>query len=305
MIWRDHKRLAAQMADAFNLGKFKDDLIKGSVEPDEKRTLVHVWPKAKRTTRAAMYRARRAFLKGDLKRTARFLGVVSHYIADGMVHETIDTFHNAKEHSQIENELGDLVEIPNLAPLDPEEEELTDGEYIFAEINTLVREGLDGERLGRALSLLCSGVLSSTSVPEDLIETRRIFVERIQSPLIKLLGAAALAVSGIGFIFSRDPLWALPIPFALLLAGSPAIFRFLARYSGILAAPALLGLIYSRFDPGRLILTVILAGFSVYLHFVPDLSRHGEKWYLMKDIARPMLFGGAPSQSHNPISSVK
>ena len=122
MIWRDHKRLAAQMADAFDLGEFKDDLIKGSVEPDDKRTLVHIWPKAKRTTRTAMYRARKAFLNGDLKRTARYLGIVSHYIADGMVHETIDTYHNAKEHSQIEDELGGLVEIPNLAPIDPEEE---------------------------------------------------------------------------------------------------------------------------------------------------------------------------------------
>jgi hypothetical protein len=279
MIWRDHKRIAARMADVFDLRQFKDDLIKGSVEPDEKRTLVHIWPKAKRTTRAAMYRARRAFLKGDLKRTARFLGIVSHYIADGMVHETIDTFHNAKEHSQIEDELGALVEIPNLAPIDPEEEELTDGEYIFAEIDTLVGEGLDGERLGRALSLLCSGVLSSPTVPQDLIETHRLFAEKIKSPLIRILGVAALAVSGIGYIFSRDPLWALLIPFALLMAGSQAIFRFLARYSGILAVPVLLGLIYSWFDPGRLILTIILIGFSVYLHFVPDLSRLSEKWY--------------------------
>ncbi len=279
MIWRDHKRIAARMADVFDLRQFKDDLIKGSVEPDEKRTLVHIWPKAKRTTRTAMYRARKAFLNGDLKRTARYLGIVSHYIADGMVHETIDTYHNAKEHSQIEDELGGLVEIPNLAPIDPEEEELTDGEYIFAEIDTLVREGLDGKRLERALALLCSGVLSSTSVPEDLTETRRLFVERIKSPLIRILGAAAPAVGGIGYIFTRDPLWGLLIPFVLLLAGSPAIFRFLARYSGILAAPALLGLIYSWFDPGRLILTLLLAGFSVHLHFVSDLSRLSEKWY--------------------------
>ncbi len=279
MIWRDHKRIAARMADVFDLRQFKDDLIKGSVEPDEKRTLVHIWPKAKRTTRIAMYRSRKAFLNGDLKRTARYLGIVSHYIADGMVHETIDTFHNAKEHSQIEDELGGLVEIPNLAQIDPEEEELTDGEYIFAEIDTLVREGLDGKRLERALALLCSGVLSSTSVPEDLIETRRLFVERIKRPLIRILGVAALAASGVGYIFTRDPLWGALIPFVLLLAGSPAIFRFLARYSGILAAPALLGLIYSWFDPGRLILTLILAGFSVYLHFVPDLSRLNERWY--------------------------
>jgi len=279
MIWRDHKRIAAQMADVFDLRQFKDDLIKGSVEPDEKRTLVHIWPKAKRTTRAAMYRARRAFLKGDLKLTARFLGIVSHYIADGMVHETIDTFHNAKEHSQIEDELGALVEISNLAPIDPEEEELTDGEYIFAEIDTLVGEGLDGKRLERALSLLCSGVLSSRSVPEDLIETHRLFIEKIRSPLIKILGVAALAGSGIGYIFTGDPLWGLLIPFAFILAGIPAIFRFLARYSGILAAPALLGLIYYWFDPGLLILTIILIGFSVYLHFVPDLSRLSEKWY--------------------------
>lgn len=282
MIWRDHKRIAARMADVFDLRQFKDDLIKGSVEPDEKRTLTHVWPKAKRTARATMYRARKAYLNGNLKRCARLIGVVSHHIADGMVHETIDTFHNAKEHSQIENELGDLVEIPNLARINPAEEELTDGEYIFAEIDTLVGQGLDGERLGRALSMLCSGVLSSKSVPEDLIETRRLFVEKIKSPPIRILGVAALAASGIGYIFTRDPLWGLLIPFILLLGGSPAIFRFLARYSSILAAPALLGLIYSWFDPGRLILILILAGFSVCLYFVPDLSRLNERWFLIK-----------------------
>jgi len=279
MIWRDHKRIAARMADVFDLRQFKDDLVKGSVEPDEKRTLTHVWPKAKRTARATMYRARKAYLKGNLKRCARLIGVVSHHIADGMVHETIGTFHSSKEHSQIENELGDLVEIPNLAPIDPAEEELTDGEFIFSEIDTLVREGLDGERLGRALSLLCSGVLSSPTVPQDLIETHRLFAEKIKSPLIRILGVAALAVSGLGYIFSRDPLWALLVPFAFLLTGRPAVFRFLARYSIILAAPAILGLIYSWFDPGLLVLTIILIGFSVYLHFVPDLSRLSEKWY--------------------------
>jgi Zinc dependent phospholipase C len=279
MIWRDHKRIAARMADVFDLRQFKDDLIKGSVEPDEKRTLTHVWPKAKRTARATMYRARKAYLKGNLKRCARLIGVVSHHIADGMVHETIGTFHSSKEHSQIENELGDLVEIPNLARIDPEEEELTDGEYIFAEIDTLVGQGLDGERLGRALSMLCSGVLSSTSVPEDLIETRHLFIKRIKSPLVMIPGAAALVMSGIGYLFLRDPLWALAIPFVLLLAGRPPLFRFLARYSVILAVPALLGLIYSWFDPGRLILTIILLGFAIYLHFVPDLSRLSEKWY--------------------------
>jgi hypothetical protein len=88
-----------------------------------------------------------------------------------------------------------------------------------------------------------------------------------------------LAVSGIGYIFSQDSLWALLVPFAFLLTGRPAIFRFLARYSIILAAPAILGLIYSWFDAGLLVLTIILIGFSVYLHFVPDLSRLSEKWY--------------------------
>ncbi|MEA1927552.1 MAG: zinc dependent phospholipase C family protein [Candidatus Auribacterota bacterium] len=281
MIWRDHKRIAARMADVFDLRQFKDDLIKGSVEPDEKRTLVHVWPKAKRTTRAAMYRARRAFLKGDMKQCARLLGIVSHYIADGMVHETIDTLYSAKEHSQIEDELGDLVEIPDLAPLDPEEEELTDGEYIFAEIDTLVSQGLDGPRLERALSLLCSGVLSPVEAPEDLIEARRLFLERINRPLIKIVSIAAAAAGVLGGIVFHDFLWVLLIPFALILSGSPAIFRFLARYSGLLVVPALLGLIYAWFDPGRLVLTLILAGLSVCLYFVPDLSRLSEKWYLL------------------------
>jgi len=271
------------MADVFDLRQFKDDLVKGSVEPDEKRTLTHIWPKAKRTARVTMYRARKAYLRGNLKLCARLIGVVSHHIADGMVHETIGTFHSSKEHSQIENELGDLVEIPNLAPLDPAEEELTDGEYIFAEIDNLVEQGLDGERLARALSLLCSGVLSSTSVPDDLIETRRLFIKRIKSPLVIIPVVAALVISGTGYLFFRDPLWALSIPFVLLLFGSPTIFRFLARYSGILVVPALLGLIYAWFDPGRLVLTIILIGISVYLHFVPDLSRLSEKWYVFTE----------------------
>lgn len=281
MIWRDHKRMAVQMADAFDLREFKDDLIKGSVEPDEKRTLVHIWPKAKRATKAAMYQARRAFLKGNLKRCARFLGIVSHFIADGMVHETIDTYHKSKEHSQIEDELGDLVEISALPTIDSSGEGLADGEFVFREIDALVRKGLDAKRLGRALSLLCSAVLSPPRAPGELIETRRSFVIRINRPPVKILSIAPPAAAVFGVLLFHDPLWALLIPFALLLAGRPAIFRFLARYSGVLAAGALLGLIY-RFGGDRLALTSLLAGISLYLFTIPDLSRLSEKWYLLK-----------------------
>ncbi|MDP8214102.1 MAG: zinc dependent phospholipase C family protein [Candidatus Euphemobacter frigidus] len=282
MIWRDHKRLAAQMADAFDLGEFKDDLIKGSVEPDKKRTLVHIWPKSKRATKLAMYRARRAFLKGNLKRCARFLGIVSHFIADGMVHETIDTYYKSKEHSQIEDELGNLVEISAFPAIDSAGEGLSDGEFVFREIDALVRGGLDGVRLGRALSLLCSGVLSPPRAPEELIETRHSFVIRINRPPLKLLSIVAPAAGVLGTLLFHDPLWALLIPFALLLAGSPAIFRFLARYCPTLAAGALLGLIY-RFGWDRLALTLLLAGISLYLFTIPDLSRLSEKWYFLND----------------------
>ncbi|MFH1037797.1 MAG: zinc dependent phospholipase C family protein [PVC group bacterium] len=279
MIWRDHKRLAAQMADAFNLGKYRDALIDGSVEPDRKRTLTHTWPKARRTARAGLYRARQAFLKGNLKRCARFLGVVSHHIADGMVHETIDTYHRSKEHSRIEDELGDMVEISALPAIDSAGEGLVDGEFVFGEIDALVREGLDNKRLGRALSLLCSAVLSPPEAPEELIETRRLFVERISRPAIKILGIAAAAAGAAGALIFHDPLWVLLLPFAFLATGKAAVFRLFARFSWLPTATALVGLIHLWPEWGKLVLTAILAGLSLYLFTFPDLSRLSEKWY--------------------------
>ena len=123
----------------------------------------------------------------------------------------------------------------------------------------------------------------SPRAPDELIEARRSFVIRINRPPIKLLSIVAPAAGVLGTFLFHDPLWALLIPFALLLAGSPAIFRFLARYSPILTAAALLGLIY-RLGWDRLSLTLLLSGISLYLFTIPDLSRLSEKWYLINPI---------------------
>ncbi len=266
------------MAQAFNLPR--EELVEGSVEPDRRRTLTHTWPKARRTTRAALYRARRAFLKGNRKRTARFLGIVSHYIADGMVHETIDTFHKAKEHSRIEDELGGMVEISALPTIDLAAEGLTDGEFVFAEIDALVREGLDRERLGRALSLLCSAVTGPTEAPPELIATREDFLRRIRRPRFRILGLAAAAAAITGLIFSQlDPVFLLPLPYLLLVPGHPVLFRLLTRYGWLPAGVALFALVNAWFHPYYLALTLLLAGLFIYLRTVPDLSRLSEKWY--------------------------
>lgn len=277
MLWRDHKRMAARMAEAFNLPR--EALIEGSVEPDRRRTLTHTWPRARRTTRAALYRARQAFLRGDRKRTARFLGIVSHYIADGMVHETIDTFHRAKEHSRIEDELGGMAEVSVLPTVDLAAEGLTDGEFVFGEIDALVREGLDRKRLGRALSLLGSAVIGPAEAPAELIATRQNFIERINRTPVKAVGLAAGAAGAAGAIIFHNQVFLLPLPFLLLAFGIPSIFRLLARDGWLLAAGALFALVNSWFNLSYLILTVILAGISLYLATVPDLSRLSEKWY--------------------------
>ncbi len=265
------------MAAAFDLPR--DPLIEGSVEPDRRRTLTHTWPKARRTTRAALYRARRAFLKGNRKRTARFLGIVSHYIADGMVHETIDSFHKAKEHSQIEDELGAMVEISTLPTIDLAAEGLADGEFVFGEIDALVREGLDRERLGRALSLLGSAVIGPTEAPAELVATRNNFIERINRPRFKIIGPAAAAAGTAAALIFRDPVFLLALPFGLLAAGRPALFRLLARYGWIPAAAALFALADSWFSLPYLLLTLLSAGIFIYLALFPDLSRLSEKWY--------------------------
>lgn len=282
MIWRDHKRLAADMARAFGLEEFRDALVEGSVEPDKKRTLVHTWPRARRYTRSAMYRARKAFLTGKMKRCARFLGIVSHFIADGMVHETIDTYHQTKEHSRIENELGDLVEISNFPVIDSFGEGMVDGEFVFREIDALVKEGLDSGRLGRSLSLLGSAVLSPPEAPRELIEGRREFIERIRKPVFKFLGIFSIPAALSGAALFRDPVWALLLPFCLLCPGRPVFFRFLARYGWLFAAGAGAAAAF-RFDWSRLLLTALLAGIQVYLAAVPDLTRQSERWYRLED----------------------
>jgi len=280
MIWRDHKRMAAAMADAFNLPR--EPLIEGSVEPDRRRTLTHTWPKARRTTRAALYRARRAFLKGNRKRTARFLGIVSHYIADGMVHETIDTFHKAKEHSRIEDELGGMAEIVVQPTVDLAGEGLADGEFVFGEIDALVRDGLDRERLGRALSLLGSSVTGPAAAPAELVASRKNFIERINRSPVKFIGPAAALAGAAAAIILADPVFLLALPFGLLAAGRPEIFRFLARYGWVPAGAALFALAGSWFNLPYLLLTLILSALFISLAVFPDLSRLSEKWYRME-----------------------
>ncbi len=271
--------MAARMAEEFDLPR--EALIEGSVEPDRRRTLTHTWPKARRTTRSALYRARRAFLNENRKRTARYLGIVSHYIADGMVHETIDTFHKAREHSQIEDELGGMVEVSALPAVDLAAEGLADGEFVFGEIDALVREGLDRERLGRVLSLLGSAVTGPTEAPAELVATRQDFTRRINRPPIKILGLAAGAAGIAAALIFWDPVFLLPLPFLGLAAGHPGVFRFLARYGWLLAAGGIFALIEDWFNLPYLVLTGLLAAISIYLAAVPDLSRLSEKWYKM------------------------
>ena len=282
MLWRDHKRMAVAMARAFGLEEYEDALVKGSVEPDEKRTLVHTWPKAKRTSRRYLYRARKAFLKGKKKKCARLLGIVSHFIADGMVHETIDTYHRAKEHSRIEDELGDLAEIKALPMIDPAREGLADGEFVFAEIDALVRDGLDSEKLARALSLLGSAVLAPAQPPPDLIESRRDFIRKINKIDFRIMAAAAAAGAAAGYLIFADPAWALLLAYLPLLFGKPAIFRLLSRY-GWITVPVVLGLALHQFSWERILLAVLLAAASIFLFSVPDLSRLSEKWYRIEE----------------------
>lgn len=281
MIWRDHKRIANTLANTFDLPR--EPLIDGSVEPDRRRTLTHTWPRARRTTRAALYRARTAFLKGNRKRTARFVGIVSHYIADGMVHETIDTFHRSKEHSQIEDELGGMVEVSTLPIIDLAAEGMSDGEFVFNEIDALVRDGLDQERLSRALGLLGSAVTGPATAPDELVATRKNFIKRINRTPVRVIGLAVSAVGALAALFFWDPVFLLALPWSLLSTGQPGIFRFLARYGWVPTAGALFALVNTWFDPCYLGLTLLLAGIYIYSSVFPDLSRLSEKWYRFKE----------------------
>jgi len=278
MKWRDHKRLAYQMAEAFELTKYQTEMVNGSVEPDQKKEVVHIWPRAKGTARAKMYAARRAFLNGQMDKCARLLGIVSHYIEDGIVHGAMDTFTHSADHSTLEGEIGARADITASPPINTLEEGLPDGEFVFREIDALVREGMSQERLGRALSLLGSAVLSSPEAPEEVLENRRRMIAKIRRPLFKILAGASVLAAVAVSIALPDPLWLLLLPYALLAAGQPSVFRLLKSSGWILAAGAGLGYL-DAFAWSRLALTVILLGEWIFLSTVPDPGRHSEKWF--------------------------
>lgn len=282
MKWRDHVRLAYQLAAAYGLEEFAVELADGSVEPDKKRTVVHVWPKARSAARREMYRARRAFLKGDMAECAFRMGIVTHFIEDGMVHGTMDYFSHSQDHSTVEGDLGARSDITSLELADAAEEGMMDAEFVIQEIGGLVREGLSNERLARSLSLLASAVLRPPDAPPQVEETRRHFLKRIRRPIFRLLGAVNLFLAGLGAFFLQDPLWLLLLPFSLLLSGRAGIFRFLGRYGWLLLGGPVLRLIYylgGRFDYAALILIFLIAGQTLYLILVPDPGKWSEKWY--------------------------
>lgn len=275
MKWREHKRLAIQMAETFGLDR--DAVIEGSVEPDRKRTVVHTWPKARRSARAALYRARRASIREDLKKCSRWIGICSHYIEDGMIHGTMDNY-SYEDHSLAEGAIGQRVKIDSLSRIDNQAEGLVDGEFVFREIDALVSEGLDHERLGQVLSLLGSAVLDSVEAPQELIENRARFLARIKANDLKLLAGAALGLGAAGGLIFRDPLWLLLLPFCALYSGRAEVFRTLRRWAWILPAAAFLGFL-ATYEAGRIILAAMGAAGLGYLQTIPDLTRLSEKWF--------------------------
>jgi len=277
---RDHKRLAYQMAETFGLKDYQNELVNGSVEPDQKKEVVHIWSRARGTVRSKMYAARRALIKGDMAGAARYLGIVSHYIEDGIVHGAMDTIGHSADHSTLEGEIGARADIAAATPINTLEEGLPDGEFVFREIDALVREGMSQERLGRALSLLGSAVLASPDPPSEVVENRRRLVAAIGRPRFKLIGIAGFA-AGIGMaILLGDPLWLLLLPYSLLAAGLPKVFRFFRAFGWVLAAGGALGYL-NDYEWPRLMLTLLLIGAWVFLSSVPDPGRHSEKWYRM------------------------
>lgn len=276
-------RLASQMADAFGLGDFKKEIVEGSIEPDQRRTVVHTWKKSRRVARAHFYRARRAFLRNRPARCAREMGIVSHFIADGMVHGTMDNFSHSEDHSTVEGDIGSRSDFnPNLSV--PETSNLLDGEFAFREIDALVREGLSPATLNSALNLLGSAVLVSPEPPEEVVESNLNFSRRIAGAPFRVLGAAALAAAGIGWLALGEPLGLLLLPFSGLLAGNPVIFRFLVRWGWALPAAAALGFL-STVDAapewGILALAGAAGGIWIYLAGIPDLAKWGVRWYRM------------------------
>ncbi len=279
MKWREHKRLAIQMAEAFGLDR--EAVIEGSVEPDKKRTVVHTWPKARRSARAALYRARRASIQNNLKKCSRWIGICSHYIEDGMIHGTMDSYSYGDDHSTLEGQIGQRVNIETLNRIDNQAEGLVDGEFVFREIDALVSEGLDHERLGQALSLLGSAVLDHAEPPQELIENRARFLKRIRGKDIRILAASAGGLAAGGGLLFGDPLWLLLLPFAALYLGQAGIFRALRSYGWLLPAVAFLGFLAPPRDPVRIIITVLSTASLFYLQSIPDLTRLSEKWFRM------------------------
>ena len=282
MKWGDHVRLAYQLAGAFGLEEFQKELADGSVEPDKKRTVVHVWPKARSAARRQMYRSRRAFLKGDMAQCAFRMGIVTHFIEDVMVHGTMDHFSHSQDHSTVEGDIGARSEITSLELADSIQEGLMDGEFVFQEIDGLVREGLSNERLARALSLLGSSILSPPDAPPEVEENHRSFLKEIRRPVFKLLGTGNLLLAALAAFFLHDPFWLFLLPFGLLLAGNAALFRFLSRSGWVLLAGPVLKIIYyldSGFDFPGLILSLLIITQTFYLVMVPDPGKWSEKWY--------------------------
>ena len=95
---------------------YQAEIVNGSVEPDQKKEVVHVWPRAKGAARAKMYKARRAMIRGDMAAAARYIGIVSHYIEDGIVHGAMDAIGHTADHSTLEGEIGARADITAATP---------------------------------------------------------------------------------------------------------------------------------------------------------------------------------------------
>lgn len=274
------------MGTAFGLDPYLKELEEGSVEPDQRRTVVHTWKKARRTARGHLYRARKAFLRNEMAKCARHLGIVSHYITDGMIHGTMDHFSHSEDHSTVEGEIGSRSDFTS-GLVDTISEGLIDGEFVFQDIDGLVKEGLNPEGLNRALSLLGSTVLSQADPPLEVLESNRNFSRRIRGGPFRLAGAAAGTLGLAAWALTRDPLYVLLLAFFPLLVGSSAVFRLLARWGWIPAGGAALGFIYTLSgtaggpDWGRGLLVLACLGLWLYLTSIPDLARWSVRWYQM------------------------
>ncbi|HPJ72822.1 MAG TPA: hypothetical protein PK636_09060, partial [bacterium] len=248
--------------------------VEGSVEPDKRRTVVHVWKRARKTTRHRMYQARRAYLKNNLSRCARFLGIVSHFITDGMVHGNMDRFSHSEDHSTVEGDIGARSDF-TAKPADTIGEGIIDGEFAFQEIDALVKEGLSPLTLNRALSVLGGAVLSPAAPPPQVVKSNANFTARIRGPFFRAAGGAALLAAAGGGAYFSDPLWAVLAPFGLLAAGNAFCFRILASWGWAAAGAAALGFVYTLDEAPQ----------WSRLRFTPDLARWAVRWYNMPETA--------------------